>query len=132
MSRVLSKLGISHLFLFWLLVQNSVFAYDASGEVRAVVDSYLSSISTGDVNGIRSVLGGRLLKRSERQLANSENYGAFLRKHYQGVQMAISTVEPSANQYMVRVIFYYNGESEVVTFYVAGDTGDWRIVDEKL
>jgi hypothetical protein len=117
--------------LLLALFQNTAFAYDASAEVRFVVDSYLASLSAGDVTGIRAAIGGKQLRHTERRLANGEQYGAFLRNHYLGVQMAIDTIEALSDRYKVRVLFYTASEPTAITFIVAQEKGAWLIIDEE-
>lgn len=123
---------LPHIILLLILFQNTTHAYDASEEVRTLVDTYLTSLSTGDLNGIRTTIGGSLLKRTERRLAEGEQYGNFLRNHYSGVQMVINSIETFSDHYKASVIFYTAKGPATVNFIVKNNNGAWLIVDENI
>jgi hypothetical protein len=105
----------------------------SSSEAENLVNSYIASLSAGDTDGIKSVIGGTLIERSKRSLDTGEEYGAFLRKNYNSVQMNVISVERSGDQYLVSVLFLYPaGDTETIIFTVGDENGQTRIIDEKM
>jgi len=121
--------------LLGILAASNVYAVNpvSSGEAEILVNSYIARLSAGDVDGIKSVIGGTLLERSKRSLDTGEKYSAFLRKFYSGVQMGVSSVEQSGDRYLVSVLFVYpTGETETIVFMVGDENGQPRIIDENM
>jgi len=123
------------LLFLGIVVASSVNTASAttSSEAEGIVISYIESLSAGEVDQIRSLIGGAVLERSERSLDSGEKYGAFLRKYYNGVHMSVSSVEPAGDNYLVSVLFVYpTGDTETIIFTVADENGQVRIIDEKM
>ena len=123
------------LLILGIVSASTVYAASAttSSESESLINSYIISLSAGDVDEIKSVIGGTLLERSKRSLDTGEKYGVFLRKHYSGVQMSVSSVKQSGNQYLVSVLFVYpTGDTETIVFTVGDENGQPRIIDEKM
>jgi hypothetical protein len=126
---------IRALLLLGIVSASTVYAASAtiSSEAESLINVYIVSLSAGDVDEIKSVIGGTLLERSKRSLDTGEKYGAFLRKHYNGVQMSVSLVEQSGDQCLVSVLFVYpSGDTETTVFTVGEENGQPRIIDEKM
>ena len=71
------------LLLLGIVSASTVCAASAttSSEAESLINVYIVSLSAGDVDEIKSVIGGTLLERSKRSLDTGEKYGAFLRKN---------------------------------------------------
>jgi len=81
--------------LIWLPAQGDKIS---SNEVvvmqnsKAVVKRYFSALSSGDIEAIRSVLGGNFLSRSGSLLSNP-NYGEVLRNYFNRARFSIIGAE---------------------------------------
>jgi len=123
------------LLILGVVAASTVYAASAatSSDAENLVNSYIAGLSVGDVDVIKSVVGGTLRERSNRSLDTGEKYGAFLRKHYNSVQMSVSSVEQSGDQYLVSVVFFYpSGDTETIVFMVGDEDGQLRIIDEEM
>jgi hypothetical protein len=123
------------LLLLGIVSASTIHAANAPTPTEAenLVNSYIASLSAGDTDGIKSVIGGTLIERSKRSLDTGEKYGSFLRKHYNGVQMNVISVERSGDYHLVSVLFAYpSGDTGTTVFTVGDENGQTRIIDEKM
>jgi len=107
----------------------------AAGAATAqqAMQSYLASLSAGDVATLSNLVGGTLKDRSYRVLTQNTEYPQFLRSHYAGVVMTIETMTPAGPNYEAKVRFDYpSSDSATRTFTLSVLDGQWKVIDEQL
>ncbi len=79
-----------------LALSQSVVAQVETQETTAVMNRYFDSLSQGNTDAIRSLLGGQLLANRSALLSNP-TYPAFLQQTYGGAQFEIEKIEAAGD-----------------------------------
>lgn len=125
--------GLSSGLFAVLLLITSIGVQAEAGQDAAVqvVNSYLESLATGDVQQINGLVGDSMKHRNRQLTLNPDYYGEFLRTHYAGVAMSVESIRDKGELIEARVRFDYpTSESTTITFVVAQEEGAWKITDE--
>ena len=102
------------------------------GQAARVVDVYLASLASGDIEEIRACIDGRMKSRNKALEQSPGTYSEFLRQHYQGVDMAVEEISREGEAMRARVRFDYpTSDSAVVVFILTQQDGAWKITDEE-
>jgi len=120
------------LFALSLLIPTiSVQAEASQGKAADVVNSYLGSLATGDVQQINGLIAGAMRQRNRQLTLTPDYYGEFLRTHYAGVGMSVVSIRDKDEYVEARVRFDYpTSESTTITFVLVQEEGAWKIADE--
>jgi|GEM_PF-4511725 len=123
-------LGLLLTLMAWAGPVSRVQAQGVADPAR-VVDQYLTSLVAGNTQVLSTLIDGHV-KRRNRQLAmDPVSYGAFLRKHYNGVKTTVEDISPRGEQVVARVRFDFPGsDASVVELVLTRVGGRWKITDE--
>ncbi len=118
---------------FLLFILNNVTLAHAE-EPSDTVLLYFESIRNGDVENIKSFLGGNLLKKRKVLLEENEKYSDFLRDRFGEAKFTVEgspkNMTDTTRSVLVRISF--NDGTSIYTNMVVQETvpGGWKIVDQ--
>ena len=125
------RLLVGLLSLSLAVVSAGALAETGLAAAGQVVDSYLTSLASGDTQRLVEVLDEGMKTRNRQLTLDPEYYGEFLRTHYAGVVMTVESMEARGAFVDARVRFDYPASSTtVITFVLVQIDGDWKIGDE--
>ncbi len=124
-----------HIYIYLLAIAlvytlpSSAMGQNPSG----IVTQYFAAMQNGEVELIKSYLGGRLLNKRIALLENNKQYGSFLRNLYEDAEFIVSDTAKDVynNETIVDFrIVYPNGTFNSGSLLIKrGSTGQWKIVD---
>ena len=112
------------------------FIFLASAQANSpseVVTQYLEAMQRGEVELVKSYLGGNLLKKRIVLLEQNKKYSSFLKNLYRDAEFIVSN-DPSKFEYSKRIIdiqiIYPTGTTNFGSLVVVQEaSGEWKIVD---
>ncbi len=125
---VLSALCL--LLMSWIGYVPVAAAQDVAGATQ-VMESYLAALVAGDTAQLATLIDGRMKQRNRQLELNPETYGAFLRRHYDGVRLTLEQVVAEGGKVRARVRFERPDQAATVIEFILERTGaGWKITDE--
>ena len=127
---------LSSSFIFTFLLLAVVPAYADDIKILETVELYTQALKSGDVEAIKSLLGGRLYAKRRVLLEENTEYSDWLKQYYAGASFSFPTGVTSSDQYpgkQVNVdIHLGNGETVTTHLLLQSPTGSdkWKIVGQ--
>ena len=102
------------------------------GDPSQVVNDYLASLSSGDIDGVLARIDGRMKSKNKALELSPESYSEFLRGHYEGVETTSEEITSQGDKILARVRFDYpTSDSSVIVFVLTQTDGQWKITNEE-
>lgn len=96
-----------------------------------VVEDYLGSLTSGDIEGILARIDGKMKSKNRALELSPETYSTFLQDHYAGVQTTLEELVPESDKIRARVRFDYPAsDSSMIVFILTETDGQWKISNE--
>ena len=122
--------GFLMLVLLWVAGNTPTLAQDLAAPTQAV-NTYLTSLITGDTQQLIKLVGGRMKQRNQQLFLNPGSYSRFLKDYYAGTRAVLEEMVPDGNRLQARVRFEYPAqESAIIVFILTQTEGRWMITDE--
>ena len=123
--------GFSLSVLLGMAMLPQAMAADLS-DPSQVVNDYLASLSSGDIDGVLARIDGRMKNKNRALELSPESYSEFLRKHYEGVETTTEEISSQGDKIHARVRFDYpTSDSSVIEFMLTQTDGQWKITNEE-
>lgn len=120
----MKKLILLPLIISCLFFINTAQAQPSKSELAAidVVNKYFAALQQGDVNTIKTVLGGNLLRQTENYL-DQANYGTQLVARFSGSTLDIASSRIiNDNTVVVNAVIQINADEQLKLSYKLQDT----------
>lgn len=98
----------------------------------ATLDTFFTALQTGDIEMLKSCIGGVLYQEITKTTNQSKDYGVFLRQRYDGAIFSLTVKQQDENKMVARVNVDFQGQgTSVFELLVQKDSaGNWRIIDQ--
>jgi hypothetical protein len=120
----------NQLYLIFLLLLSSWFcpAMMCASEPQEAVKAYFEAMKNGDIQTMKSYMGGKLYQRRKDLLEKNQKYPEFLIDFYEGTELEVLDVQDE----IVHIgIQYPNGSKKQHKLVLQKDpAGQWKVIDE--
>ena len=101
--------------------------------IRAICTDYSLALKDGNIDGIRRHISGIMYDKSKSLLEDNQQYGNFLRNHYQGAEFRTGEMEAVGDEVIVPLIMVLpTGNESVSNLILRKDSFDtWKIIGEE-
>ena len=100
--------------------------------LETTVNPFFAALKSGDIEALKSHVGGQLYQNINEASGQNEDYGAFLRSRYTNATFYPTVIRQDENNIIVSVNVDFASEgTSVFELLIEKDTaGSWRIVDQ--
>ena len=97
-----------------------------------VVQSYFTALKSGDIETIKTLAGGKLLKQIVDLLEHNKHYSRFLRNHYKRTKFNIVNVSYLPSAVIIKAEYVF-GVNDILNYklVIKQQNSLWKIVNTK-
>ncbi len=119
-------------FIFIALMLPLGLSHAENGVVDSTVTPFFTALQSGDINDIKSFIGGDMYQKMMTAFEQDKEYGEFLKQRYDGAMFYPTVIKQWENEMIVRVEVEFQGKGHsIFDLLVKKDTtAIWQITDQ--